>query len=61
MGNRAVFIDRDGTINVNVEYLDNPDEFQMYPGVAEGIKLLNDKGYKIIVITKAKVFTAMKK
>jgi len=51
MGNKAVFIDRDGTINVNVEYLDNPDRFQMYVGVAEGIKLLKDNGFKIIVIT----------
>jgi len=51
MRNKAVFIDRDGTINVNVEYLDNPDGFQMYIGVAEGIKLLKDNGFKIIVIT----------
>ena len=51
MGNKAVFIDRDGTINVNVEYLDNPDNFQMYPGVAEGIKLLKENGFKIIVVT----------
>ena len=51
MGNKAVFIDRDGTINKNVEYLDNPNEFQMYPGVAEGIKTLKDSGFKIIVIT----------
>lgn len=49
--NKAVFIDRDGTINVNVEYLDNPDEFQMYPGVGEGIKKLIENGYKIIIIT----------
>ena len=51
MVNKAVFIDRDGTINVNVEYLNTPDNFQIYPGVAEGIKLLQDNGYKIIVIT----------
>lgn len=51
MRNKAIFIDRDGTINVNVDYLDNPDDFQMYPGVAEGIKLLSDNGFKIIVVT----------
>lgn len=51
MGSKAVFIDRDGTINVNVEYLDNPDEFRMYPSVAEGIKLLKNHDFKIIVIT----------
>ena len=51
MGNKAVFIDRDGTINVNVEYLDTPDNFQMYPTVPKGIKQLQKKGFKIIVIT----------
>jgi D,D-heptose 1,7-bisphosphate phosphatase len=51
MGDRVVFIDRDGTINVNFGYIDNPDDFEMYPGVKEGIKLLKDKGFKIIVIT----------
>lgn len=48
---RAVFIDRDGTINVNVEYLDNPEEFEMYDGVAEGIKLLNTRGFFVVVAT----------
>lgn len=51
MGNKAVFVDRDGTINVNVEYLNNPDDFQMYPGVAEGIKILRVNDFKIIVVT----------
>lgn len=49
--NRAVFIDRDGTINVNVGYIDNPEEFKIYPGVIEGIKLLEKKGFKIIIVT----------
>lgn len=51
MHNKTVFIDRDGTINVNVEYLDNPDEFRMYPTVAQGIKLLNKHGFTVIIIT----------
>lgn len=51
MGNRAVFIDRDGTINVNFGYINNPDDFKMYPGVKDGIKLLKDNGFKIIIIT----------
>lgn len=48
---KAVFVDRDGTINVNVEYLNTPDNFKMYPSVAEGIKLLNENGFLVIVIT----------
>ena len=51
MGNKAVFIDRDGTINVNFGYISSPDEFKMYPSVAKGIKLLQENGFKIIIIT----------
>lgn len=51
MKNKAVFIDRDGTINVDVHYLDEPDKFEMYPSVGEGIKKLKENGFKIIVIT----------
>lgn len=51
MKNKAVFIDRDGTINVDVHYLNEPDRFEMYPGIGEGVKKLKDSGFKIIVIT----------
>lgn len=51
MNKKAVFIDRDGTINVNVHYLDDPDRFEMYPGVGEGLKILQDNGFTLIVIT----------
>lgn len=51
MGEKAVFIDRDGTINVNTEYLNTIEEFEFYPGVCEGINKLNQAGFKIIVIT----------
>ncbi len=51
MGDRAVFIDRDGTININSGYITCPDEFKMYPSVAKGIKLLQENGFKIIIIS----------
>ena len=51
MGCKAVFIDRDGTINVNYGYVSSPENFDIYPGVAKGIKLLKDAGFKIIVVT----------
>lgn len=51
MKNKAVFVDRDGTINVDGPYLADPDKFEMYPGVGEGIKKLKENGFKIIVIT----------
>jgi D,D-heptose 1,7-bisphosphate phosphatase len=51
MKNKAVFLDRDGTINIDGPYLDDPDKFKMYPGVREGVKILNENGFKTIVIT----------
>jgi D-glycero-D-manno-heptose 1,7-bisphosphate phosphatase len=51
MKNKAVFIDRDGTINEDGPYLSDPNRFRMYPGVGEGVKRLQDAGFKIIVIT----------
>lgn len=51
MKNKTVFVDRDGTINIDVHYLDDPDKFEMYPGVQRGVKKLQENGFKIIVIT----------
>jgi D,D-heptose 1,7-bisphosphate phosphatase len=51
MRNKAVFIDRDGTINIDGPYLSDPGKFQMYPGVGEGVGNLKKNGFKVIVIT----------
>jgi len=51
MGYRAVFIDRDGTININFGYIDKPERFKFHKGVIEGMKLLKKNGYKIIIVT----------
>lgn len=51
MKDKAVFIDRDGTINVDVDFLDDPKDFRIYPTVANGIKLLNKNGFKIIIVS----------
>jgi D-glycero-D-manno-heptose 1,7-bisphosphate phosphatase len=48
---KAVFIDRDGTINVDVHYLATPSDLILYPGVAEGIATLAKSGFLIIIIT----------
>jgi len=48
---KAVFLDRDGTINKEVNYLNHPDQIELIPGSAEGIKLLNDNGFTVVVIT----------
>jgi len=49
--NRAVFIDRDGTINRDVPYCSRPEDFELLPGAAEAIKLLNEHGFKVVVVT----------
>ncbi len=47
----AVFLDRDGTINEDVGYLDDPADVKLLDGVADAIRLLNQRGLKIIIIT----------
>ena len=48
---RAVFIDRDGTINEEKEYLYRTDEFTFIPGAPQAIRLLKEAGYLVIVVT----------
>jgi len=48
---KAVFLDRDGTIARDVPYCSRPEDFELLPGVSEGIRLLNEAGFKVIVIT----------
>lgn len=48
---RAVFLDRDGTINVEKDYLYLVQDFEFIPGATEAIKLLNDAGYFLVVVT----------
>ena len=48
---KAIFLDRDGTINKYVGFLRNIDEFKLIDGVAEAIKKINNSGYLAIVVT----------
>lgn len=52
---KAVFLDRDGTINKYVGFLRNIDEFELIDGVADAIKKINDSGYLTIVVTNQPV------
>lgn len=52
---KAVFLDRDGTINKYVGFLRNIDDFELIEGVAEAIKLINQSGYLAIVVTNQPV------
>ncbi|MDD5382045.1 MAG: D-glycero-beta-D-manno-heptose 1,7-bisphosphate 7-phosphatase [Candidatus Margulisbacteria bacterium] len=49
--NKAVFLDRDGTIVEDVGYLNTPEQIKFIPGSIAAIKKLNEAGYKVVVIT----------
>jgi D-glycero-D-manno-heptose 1,7-bisphosphate phosphatase len=48
---KAVFLDRDGVINVEKGYVHRIEEFEIFPGVPRAIKLLRDSGFLVIVVT----------
>jgi D-glycero-D-manno-heptose 1,7-bisphosphate phosphatase len=48
---RAVFLDRDGTINIEVQYLSKVEDFQFIPGVPLALKRLKDAGFLLVVVT----------
>ena len=52
---KAVFLDRDGTINKYVGFLRDIDDFELLPGVTEAIKRINSAGYLAIVVTNQPV------
>lgn len=52
---KAVFLDRDGTINKYVGFLKNIDDFELIDGVSEAIKKINASGYLAIVVTNQPV------
>lgn len=48
---KAIFLDRDGVINKEVNYLSNPKDFEFIPGSIKALRRLQEIGYKLIVIT----------
>lgn len=52
---KAIFLDRDGTINKYVGFLRNIDDFELLPGAAEAIRIINASGYLAIVATNQPV------
>lgn len=47
----AVFLDRDGTINEQMGYINHLSRFHLLPGVAEAIRLLNEHQIPVVVVT----------
>ena len=52
---KAIFLDRDGTINKYIGFLRNIDDFELLSGVSEAIKRINSSGYLAIVVTNQPV------
>lgn len=52
---KAIFLDRDGTINKYKGFLTKIEDFELIPGVADAIKKINNLGYLVIVITNQPV------
>jgi D,D-heptose 1,7-bisphosphate phosphatase len=48
---KAIFLDRDGTINIDNGYISNHADFELYPFAAKSIKRLHELGYKVFVVT----------
>lgn len=48
---RAVFLDRDGTINVDKDYLHRLEDFEFIPRAIEAIQRLKEAGFLLVVVT----------
>ncbi len=51
MSKRAVFLDRDGTLNVDVGYLHRLEDLELFPWTADALRLLKRAGYTLVVVT----------
>ena len=49
--NRAVFLDRDGTLIAEKNYLHRPEEVEIYPGAGAALKRLVDAGFQLVIVT----------
>ena len=51
MSKKAIFLDRDGVVNKEVNYLNNIDDFEFINGIFDSCLHFLDLGYEIIIIT----------
>ena len=49
--NRAVFLDRDGTLIAEKNYLHRPEDVEIFPGAGAALKRLADAGFKLFIVT----------
>lgn len=51
MNQRAIFLDKDGTLLENVPYNVNPEQIRLLPGAEEGLQLLQAAGFHLVVVS----------
>ena len=49
--NKAVFLDRDGTVNEEVGYLADLSKLRLIPGAGAAIRRLNEAGFQVVLVT----------
>ena len=49
--NKAIFLDRDGTINTDKDYLYQIEDFEFLPKAVDGLKMLQEEGYLLFIMT----------
>lgn len=52
---RCIFLDRDGVLNEDIEYIHTPEQMQLFPYTAEAVKKINNSEYLSIVVTNQPV------
>lgn len=52
---KAIFLDRDGTVNKHIGFLTKPEQFELLPNSEQAIKKINESGYLAIIITNQPV------
>ena len=50
-GRPAIFLDRDGTLNRSVGFINHVSLFRLYPWTTEAIRLINQSGFAAVVVT----------
>jgi D-glycero-D-manno-heptose 1,7-bisphosphate phosphatase len=48
---KAIFLDRDGVINIDKQYVSRIEDFEFQRGIFELLRFLQDKGYLLIIVT----------
>jgi D-glycero-D-manno-heptose 1,7-bisphosphate phosphatase len=51
MSERAVFVDRDGTVIEDPGYLSDPESVRLVPGAADALRELGDRGFRLVVVS----------